>query len=212
MGNFPAYQALPNILGYISGLSPANYFTPDFTPAYVSPPTLNIDDELRSLDDTFTTAVRQTTGNAAVDNSRNAALFNMTLDAKNKAFSRKQTFDASARFEADVKNANSAAEANTRNMIAAAQIYNDYQAVAKDYAEIERLNSLFNLTDKVGKYYQDEYAKVVAFDALFPNYYYNGLDPMHPINLDPKTRMYWERQSIPTTQTAPAVPANNQTS
>lgn len=211
MGRFPAYQALPNALGYIAGLSPANYFTPDFTPAYVAPPTLNIDDEIRSIDDTFASAVRQNTGNAAVDNSRRAALFNMTLDAKNKAFARKENFDASARFEADVKNANSAAEANTKNMIAAAQIYNDYQAVAKDYADTERLNAVFNLTDKVGKYYQDEYAKVVAFDALFPNYYYNGLDPLHPINLDPKTRMFWERQTIPSTQTTQTTQATQPT-
>ena len=211
MGKFPAYQALPNVLGYLSGLSPANYFTPDFKPAYVVPPTLNIDDEIRSIDDTFASAVRQTTGNAGVDNSRNAALFNMTMDAKNKAFARKQNFDASARFEADVKNSTSAAEANTKNMIAAAQIYNDYQTVAQDYAETERLNSIFNLTDKVGKYYQDEYAKVVAFDSLFPNYYYNGLDPMHPINVDPKTRMYWERQTTPATFTIPTTETNQKT-
>lgn len=211
MGRFPAYQALPNALGYLAGLSPANYFTPDFQPAYVVPPTLNIDDELRSIDDTFTTAVRQTTGNAAVDNSRNAALFSMSLDAKNKSFARKENFDASARFEADVKNANSAAEANNKNMIAAAQIYNDYQAVAKDMAETERLNSIFNLTDKVGKYYQDEYAKIVTFDSMFPNYYYNGLDPKHPINIDPKARMIWERQTNPTIPTTESTTPINKT-
>ena len=197
MGRFPLYQAAPNALGYLSGMTPANYFVPDFKPVYVAPPTLNIDDELQSIDDSFQSAVRQSTGNASIDNARNTALFNTALQAKQQSFAKKQNFDANARWTADVKNADSAAEANAKNMLAASQIYNDYQIPSQDLAETERLNSIFNLTDKMGKYYQDEYAKILAFDTLMPNYYYNGLDPRHPINLDPEARRYFEKQTLP---------------
>lgn len=197
MGKFPLYQAAPNALGYLSGLTPANYFVPDFKPVYVAPPTLNIDDELQSIDDSFQSAIRQTTGNASIDNARNTALFNTTLQAKQQSFAKKQNFDANARWSADVKNADSAAEANAKNMLSAAQIYNEYQIPSQDLAETERLNSIFNLTDKVGKYYQDEYAKILAFDTLIPNYYYNGLDPRNPIRLDPEARRYFEKTTLP---------------
>jgi hypothetical protein len=185
LGAFPAYQAAPNVLGYLAGMNPYSYYTPDFKPAYIVPPTLNIDSELQSIDDSFASAIRQSTGNPSLDNSRNAALYTATLDAKQKAFQTKQNYDAQARFEADKFNALSTAEANNKNVLAAAQVKNEYMAASQDLAETERLNSIFNLTDKVGKYYQDEYAKALYLDALIPGYYYDGRDRMNPIKRTP---------------------------
>jgi hypothetical protein len=202
MGRFPAYQAIPNAMGYLSGLSPYSYYTPDFQPAYIAPPTLNIDPELQSIDDTVYAMMGQTTGNPSVDSSRDTALFNQALQAKQQAFARKQNYDANARGEADKFNALSAAEANNKNVLAAAQIKNEYMATSQDLAEAERLGAIFNLTDKYGKYQQDEYLKMLYFDSLVPNYYYNGLDPRNPIKLDPRASRSFEKSSVlPTTTT-----------
>ena len=202
MGRFPAYQAIPNAMGYLAGLNPYSYYTPDFKPAYIAPPTLNIDPELQSIDDTVYAMMNQTTGNPSIDNSRDTALFNQALAAKQQAFARKQNYDANARGEADKFNALSAADANNKNVLAAAQIKNEYMASAQDLAEAERLGAIFNLTDKYGKYQQDEYLKMLYFDSLVPNYYYNGLDPRNPIKLDPTASRSFEKSSVlPTTVT-----------
>lgn len=197
MGKFPAYQAIPNAMGYLAGLSPYSYYTPDFQPAYIAPPTLNIDPELQSIDDTVYAMMNQTTGNPSIDSSRDTALFNQALQAKQQAFAKKQNYDANARGEADKFNALSAAEANNKNVLAAAQIKNEYMAASQDLAEAERLGAIFNLTDKYGKYQQDEYLKMLYFDSLVPNYYYNGLDPRNPIKLDPRASRTFERTTVP---------------
>ena len=204
MGRFPAYQAIPNVMGYLAGLNPYSYYTPDLKPAYIAPPTLNIDSELQSIDDTVYAMMNQTTGNPSIDNSRNTALFNQALAAKQQAFSRKQNYDANARGETDKFNALSAADANNKNVLVAAQIKNEYMASAQDLAEAERLGAIFNLTDKYGKYQQDEYLKMLYFDSLIPNYYYNGRDPRNPINLDPLAPpMYQPTRTVPTIPTNP---------
>ncbi len=76
-------------------------------------------------------------------------------------------------------------------------------ASAQDLAEAERLGAIFNLTDKYGKYQQDEYLKMLYFDSLVPNYYYNGRDPRYPINLDPLAAPKYQP-----TQTVPTIPTN----
>jgi len=191
LAKFPAYQAIPEALGYLAGLTPATYYTPDYTHTEIAPPTLNIDDELKSIDDSFLGLTKQTTGNPSLDNSRRAALFNQALNAKQQAFSRKQNFDAGARFEADKYNAAARDLENYRDVTSAAQVYNDYMQVAMDNAETERLNAIFNLTDKVARQKQSEFLKALYMTQM-PNYYYEGTDPMNPIKVNPYAPPTWE--------------------
>jgi len=191
LAKFPLYQAAPEALGFLSGLNPATYYTPDYTHTELAPPTLNIDDELKSIDDALITTARQTTGNPSLDNSRRAGLFNQALNAKSQAFSRKQNFDAGARFEADKYNAAARDLENYRDVTSAAQVYNDYMQVAADNAETERLNAIFNLTDKVARQKQSEFLKALYMTQI-PNYYYEGTDPMNPIKVNPYAPPTWE--------------------
>ena len=199
LAKFPLYQAAPEALGYLAGLNPASYYTPDYTHTEIAPPTLNIDDELRSIDDSFLSMTKQTTGNPSLDNSRRAALFNQTLNAKSQAFSRKQNFDASARFEADKYNAAARDLESYRDVTSATQVYNDYMQVAADNAETERLNAIFNLTDKVARQKQSEYLKALYMTQT-PNYYYDGNDVMNPIKVNPFAPPTWESSFLNRTQ------------
>jgi len=192
MGRFPAYQAAPNVLGFLSGMTPYTYYTPDYTHFEVAPPTLNIDPELQSIDDTVAALSGQTTGNPSVDNARNTALFNQALQAKQQAFARKQNYDAEARFKADLYNVGERTKENYMDVNAAANVYNEYRAAAQDAAERERLSAIQNLTDKTAKFYQDEYAKMLAVSALMPGFYYEGTDLRNPLKINPKAREYYQ--------------------
>ncbi|MEY4332434.1 MAG: hypothetical protein RLZZ196_1172 [Bacteroidota bacterium] len=193
-GKFPAYQALPEALGFLAGMNPYTYYTPDYTHTELVPPTLNIDDELQSINNTVQSAMRQTTGNPSLDNSRNAALFNTALQAKQQAFAKKQNYDAQARFQADQYNAQARDLENFRDVSSAAQVYNEYMAGAQDAAEAERLGAIFSLVDKTGKFNRDEFLKMMYFTTMYPNYYYEGTDLRNPIKLNPKAKQYWDSQ------------------
>jgi hypothetical protein len=184
-GEFPLYQAIPEALGYLSGLNPYTYFTPDYTHTEIVPPTLNIDDEIQSINDTTQSAIRQSTGNPSIDNSRNAALFNTALQAKQQAFARKQNYDAQARFQADQYNAQARDLENFRDVSSAAQIYNDYRAVAMDAAERERISAITNVVKKKAQHDADEFTKMFYFTTMYPNYYYEGRDKKQPIKFNP---------------------------
>ena len=193
-GKFPLYQGAPEVLGFLAGMTPYTYYTPDYTHTEIVPPTLNIDDELQSINSTLQSAVRQTTGNPSLDNSRNSALFNTALQAKQQAFAKKQNYDANARFQADQYNAQARDLENFRDVSSAAQVYNEYRAAAMDAAETERLNAVFNLVDKNAKFNRDEALKMMYFTTMFPNYYYEGTDLRNPIKVNPNARNYWNSQ------------------
>jgi len=192
MGRFPAYQALPETLGFLSGMNPYSYYTPDYTHYEVAPPTLNIDSELQSIDDTVAALSAQTTGNPSVDNARRNAFFNQALQAKQQAFQRKQNYDAEARFKADLYNVGERTKENYMDVNAASTVYNEYMAAAQDAAERERLNAIQSLTDKTGKFYQDEYAKMLAVSALMPGFYYEGTDLKNPLKINPKAKEFYQ--------------------
>ena len=190
MGRFPAYQAAPNVLGFLSGMTPYTYYTPDYTHYEVAPPTLNIDSELQSIDDTVAAINSQSSGNPAIDNARRIATFNQGVQAKQQAFARKQNFDAEARFKADMYNTEARTKENYLDVNAAANVFNEYRAAAQDAAERERLSAIQNLTDKTAKFYQDEYTKMLAVSALMPQFYYEGKDLNNPLKFNPNARTY----------------------
>jgi hypothetical protein len=146
---------------------------------------LNIDDEIQSINDTTQSAIRQTTGNPSLDNSRNAALFNTALQAKQQAFARKQNYDSQARFQADQYNAQARDLESFRDVSSAAQIYNDYRAVAMDAAERERISAITNVVQKKAQHDADEFTKMMYFTTMYPNYYYEGRDKKQPIKFNP---------------------------
>ena len=208
MGRFPLYQAAPEALGYMYANRPYSYYTPDFTHTEINAPTLNIDPELQAIEDSFQSAIRQNTGNASIGNARNAAMFNQALSAKMQEFGRKQNADTQARFQTDQYNAAARDQENVRDLTAAASIYNDYMATAQDAAEAERLAAINSLTNKYGKYRQDELAKIFNVTNLMPNYYYDGRDPNNPLKRNPYRQDFYNRP-LPGTKTTPAnIPVN----
>lgn len=212
MGKFPLYQAAPQALGYIKGLQPYSYYTPDYTHYEIAPPTLNIDTQLQSIDDSLQSTLRQSTGNASLDNARRSALFNQALAAKQQAFQAKQNYDAEGRFKADMYNTEARTKENYMDVSAAAQIYNEYMAAAQDAAERERMGAISSLTDNISKYYQDEYEKMFTFATMIPDFYYDGTDRANPIKQSPysKNNIYsrWTGYNKPKSQgpSTPSVP------
>jgi hypothetical protein len=71
--------------------------------------------------------------------------------------------------------------------------------VAADNAETERLNAIFNLTDKVARQKQSEYLKALYMTQT-PNYYYDGNDVMNPIKVNPFAPPTWESSFLNRTQ------------
>lgn len=195
LGEFPLYQAAPEALGYLAGLTPYNYYTPDYTHYEVAPPTLNLDAQLQSIDDSLQSALRQSTGNASLDASRKSALFNQALAAKQQAFQTKQNYDAEARFKADLYNVGERTKENYMDVNAASQIYNDYMAAAQDAAERERIGAVSSLTKKTGDFYADEFAKVLAISTLAPNLYYEGKDLRNPIKVNPYAEEFYSKMA-----------------
>lgn len=221
-GRFPAYQAIPEAMGYLSGLNPYTYFTPDYTHTEIAPPTLNIDPELQSIDDSLQSTIRQSTGNASVDSSRRAALFNQALGAKQQAFGRKQNFDAQARFQADQYNAQARDLESYRDVTSAAQVFNEYRAAAQDAAERERLGAITSIVGKKAQHDADEYRKMMYFTTMYPQYYYDGRDKNQPIKFNPYAQDFYSQtagmypnqvnldqatQAVPVSGTSPVVTA-----
>jgi hypothetical protein len=73
-------------------------------------------------------------------------------------------------------------------------------AAAQDAAEAERLAAISSLTNKYGKFKQDELSKVFNVTNLMPNYYYDGRDPNNPLKLNPYRQTFYNK-SMPGTDT-----------
>jgi len=184
LGEFPLFQMLPEVSGFLSAMNTYPYFTPDYTHNELQSPTLNIQPQLESIDSTFQSGIRQNTGNGSINNSRNTAMFNQALQAKQQAFGNKQNYDSNARFRADEYNANARTQENVMDLNAAMSVYNEYRASAKDAASTERNAAISSGVNKYAKYQQDEFRKAVFFDTMLPDYYYDGKDKKNPIKKD----------------------------
>jgi hypothetical protein len=194
-GKFQAYQAIPEAMGYLAGLTPYSYYTPDFTHTELAPPTLNIDAQLQSIDDSLQSSLRQSTGNPSVDASRRAALFNQATQAKQQLFQNKQNYDAQARYQADQYNAQARDLENFRDVTSAANVYNEYMAAAQDAAERERLGAISSLVKKKAQFDKDEFEKMLYVSALMPNFYYEGTDLRNPLKRNPYAEEFYSRMA-----------------
>jgi len=213
-GKFQAYQAIPEAMGYLAGLNPYTYYTPDYTHTEIAPPTLNIDAQLQSIDDSLQSTLRQSTGNASVDASRRAALFNQAAQAKQQLFENKRNYEANARLQVDQYNAQARDLESFRDVTSAANVYNEYMAAAQDAAERERLGAISSLVKKKAQFDQDEFKKMLYVSALIPNFYYEGTDLRNPLKLNPYAEEFYSRMAgrYPANAATQAVPVGKSAS
>jgi hypothetical protein len=146
----PFYQIAPDLANFAVANDMYNYWTPDYTHQEIQPPTLNIQDQLNSIDSSLNAVNRTTTGNPLLDQARKQAAFSQILQAKDSAYARKQNYDAEGRFKADSFNIDARNTEMVNDINAASKIHNDYVAEAKDNMTYEKMASIQNMYRKYG--------------------------------------------------------------
>lgn len=146
----PFYQIAPDLANFAVANDMYNYWTPDYTRQEIQAPTLNIQDQLNSIDASLDAVNRTTTGNPLLDQARKQSAFSQILQAKDTAYARKQNYDAEGRFKADSFNIDARNTEMINDINAASKIYNDYMAEAKDNMTYEKMASIQNMYRKYG--------------------------------------------------------------
>lgn len=159
-GNFPLYQAIPEAMGLAQAQEIYSYAIPEIDAPYVRPQTLNIQSELQDIDNMGTAAIR-----AGADPNMS---YIAGLDAKQKAFGAKQNYDANARSQADMANANSSFQADQFNAGAFDRVYNNSIAQARDAQSAEKQAAVASLVTKKGQFEQDENLKAMGIATVAP--------------------------------------------
>lgn len=182
-GQFPLYQAIPEAMGLAQAQEIYSYAIPEVDAPYVRPQTLNIQSELQDID------------NSAISAMRAGADPNMAyiagLDAKQKAFQSKQNFDAQGRSQADMANAQMTERADQFNAQAFDRVYNNLVGQARDAQSAEKLAAVASLTEKRGKFEQDENLKALGIPIVSPTYNWNSTgNPTMPEGMQAAFEMY----------------------
>jgi hypothetical protein len=146
----PFYQVAPDLANFAAANDMYNYWTPDYTRQEIQPPTLNIQDQLNSIDASLNAVNRTTTGNPLLDQARKQSAFSQILQAKDSAYARKQNYDAEGRFKADSFNIDARNTEMINDINAASKIHNEYVAEAKDNMTYEKMASIQNMYRKYG--------------------------------------------------------------
>lgn len=169
----PFYQVAPDLANFASANQLYNYWTPDYTHQEIQPPTLNIQDQLNSMDSSLASTLRTTTGNPILDQARKNAVFSQVLDAKDQAYARKQNYDAEGRFRADEFNIKARNEEMENDINAASKIHNEYVSEAKDNMTYEKMASIQNMYKK---YMMNEATenRYETLSKMFPNMKWNS--------------------------------------
>ena len=159
-GQFPLYQAIPEAMGLAQSQEIYPYAIPEIDAPYLRPQTLNIQSELQDIDNMGTAAIR-----AGADPNMS---YIAGLDAKQKAFGAKQNYDANARSQADMANANSSFQADQFNAGAFDRVYNNSIAQARDAQSAEKQAAVASLVTKKGQFEQDENLKAMGIATVAP--------------------------------------------
>ena len=159
-GQFPLYQAIPEAMGLAQSQEIYPYAIPEIDAPYLRPQTLNIQSELQDIDNMGTAAIR-----AGADPNMS---YIAGLDAKQKAFAAKQNYDANARSQADMANANSSFQADQFNVGAFDKVYNNSIAQARDAQSAEKQAAVASLVTKKGQFEQDENLKAMGIATVAP--------------------------------------------
>jgi hypothetical protein len=146
----PFYQVAPDLANFAAANDMYNYWTPDYTRQEIQPATLNIQDQLNSIDASLNAVNRTTTGNPLLDQARKQSAFSQILQAKDSAYARKQNYDAQARYNADSFNIDARNTEMINDINAASKISNEYVAEAKDNMTYEKMAAIQNMYRKYG--------------------------------------------------------------
>ena len=171
----PFYQVAPDLANFAAANQLYNYWTPDYTHQEIQPPTLNIQDQLNSMDASMNATLATTTGDPNIDQARKQAVLNQILGAKDQAFARKQNYDAEGRFRADSYNIEARNREMENDINAASKIHNEYVSEAKDNMTYEKMASIQNM-----------YRKYMMNEAT-ENKYEMMSQMFNNISFDPKT-------------------------
>ena len=161
-GQFPLYQALPQVMGIAQAQEIFPYAIPELDAPYVRPQTLNIQSELQDIDNMGTATMR-----AGADPLQ---VYIAGLDAKQKAFQAKQNYDAEGRWKADTANAEMSFNADRLNQGAFDAVYNTQIANARDAQSYEKQAALADLVSKKAQFKQDENLKALGIPIVAPGY------------------------------------------
>jgi len=170
-GQFPLYQAIPEAMGLAQSQEIYPYAIPEIDAPYLRPQTLNIQSELQDIDNMGTAAIR-----AGADPNMS---YIAGLDAKQKAFGAKQNYDANARSQADMANANSSFQADQFNAAAFDRVYNNSIAQARDAQSAEKQAAVASLVTKKGQFEQDENLKAMGIATVAPGMNVNSTGQMN---------------------------------
>ena len=182
-GQFPLYQAIPEAMGLAQAQEIYSYAIPEVDAPYVRPQTLNIQSELQDIDNMGMAAMRS----GADPNMAYIA----GLDAKQKAFQTKQNFDAQGRSQADMANAQMSMQADQFNAQAFDRVYNNLIGQARDAQSGEKLAAVASLTEKRGKFEQDENLKALGIPIVSPTYNWNSTgNPNMPEGMQASLNFY----------------------
>jgi hypothetical protein len=161
-GEFPLYQAIPEAMGLAQAQEIYSYAIPEIDAPYVRPQTLNIQSELQDIDNMGTATMR-----AGADPLE---VYIAGLDAKQKAFQAKQNYDAQARSQADMANAEMSFSADRLNQGAFDQVYNNLVGQARDAQSAEKQSAISSLVNKKGLFTQEENLKDAFITNLITNF------------------------------------------
>jgi len=182
-GQFPLYQAIPEAMGLAQAQEIYSYAIPEVDAPYVRPQTLNIQSELQDIDNSAIAAMR-----AGADPNM---AYIASLDAKQKAFQSKQNFDAQGRSQADMANAQMSERADQFNAQAFDRVYNNLIGQARDAQSGEKLAAIASLTEKKGKFDQDENLKALGIPIVSPTYNWDSKgNPNMPEGMRAAFEMY----------------------
>ena len=170
-GQFPLYQAIPEAMGLAQSQEIYPYAIPEIDAPYLRPQTLTIQSELQDIDNMGTAAIR-----AGADPNMS---YIAGLDAKQKAFGAKQNYDANARSQADMANANSSFQADQFNAAAFDRVYNNSIAQARDAQSAEKQAAVASLVTKKGQFEQDENLKAMGIATVAPGMNVNSTGQMN---------------------------------
>jgi hypothetical protein len=204
----PFYQIAPDLANFAAANDMYNYWTPDYTHQEIQPPTLNIQDQLNSMDSSMNAVLATTTGDPNIDQARKQAVMNQILQAKDSAYARKQNYDAEGRFKADEFNIGARNKEMVDDINAASTIHNEYVAEAKDNMTYEKMASIQNM---YRKYMMNEATenKYEMMSQMFNNVGYDAKTGKMKISSNPndinaiREQRMKEAQSKPRVQTQP---------
>jgi len=161
-GQFPLYQAIPEAMGLAQSEEIFPYAIPEVDWSYLTPQKMNIQSQLQDID-SMATATQRAGGDPLTT-------YIAGLDAKQRAFERKQNADLGEQSKVDRLNASSKYSADLTNANASNQVYNTQIANARDAQSYEKNKQINSLVNKKAQFTQEENKKSAYINNLIENY------------------------------------------